>query len=338
MTSDHPSPTTSDLPSPQPSADVDRLLAAADDEPVRIPEWMRQPQEEHPLTRSERVRLGWERHSGKVLGGTGGLLVLALFAVLGTIGHGVFERVRDVRDPAPEPVPTSAVGSPRDHFAGTPATTFAAGELGIVLPTATAQGPFTGAQVRAALEKVRQALIQSRLDTAMLVGDKEPFLALLAPDARRDLMPDFDNGVFLNYATRLDSYADWEPDIRVKGTLSVRATKDPDGIRVLEVTSRFAWVYPFDVVRKAPPGTGLVVIRDTVVWHVPHPQDVRASSRGLWLVSADATASNADCARLGDGFVTVEPWMEGYGRRATPGEDPDDVFDLDKPARATEQC
>ncbi|MEV0004514.1 hypothetical protein AB0H28_19840 [Micromonospora sp. NPDC050980] len=77
--------------------------------------------------------------------------------------------------------------------------------------------------------------------------------------------------------------------------------------------TEYVWMYAFDVPRTTPGRAGIATIRDRVVWEVPRPKGLPAAERGLWLVSAEATTSNADCARLGEGFFVVEPWMGGPG-------------------------
>jgi hypothetical protein len=337
MTSDHPSPTTSDLPSPQPSADVDRLFAAADDEPVRIPEWMRQPQEEHPLTRSERIRLGWERHSGKVLGGIGGLLALALLGTLGWSGFAFARRVHDGgpvlpgRTASPGPRPTDGSGNSLGPFVATPAEHFAEGEAAITLPAARATAPFTVQQVAGGLAKVKRGLVEGRLDLNMLSDDPQPFLALLAPDARAAVRDDLAQGANLGYATRImdDAEPAWKygDGIRGRGGVEYRSTVDRDGVRVLEITTRFFWVYSFDLWRPQayPPGAELVTVRDEVVWHLPYPADVRPTSRGLWIDSTAVTVLNASCAAMRKGFIDLAP-EEPLRRRSAPAPT-GDVYD-----------
>lgn len=266
-----------------------------------------------PLTRGERARLTWARHRGKLLVGFVALVLLGLLGATAVVGRHVVDRVRSAPQTTASPVPTSAVGEPRDLFAGTAAADFATGERAIVLPAAAAQGPFTAAQVRAALIAVRRALVAARVDLGMLLGDPEPFLALLAPDNRRERAVDFTGNAFLHYATRVDSHNPAADDPRAKGTITYRATTNDSGIPMLEITTEYVWVYPYDIPRTTPGEAGLVAIRDRVVWHVPRADAVRPSERGLWLVSAQATTSNADCVRLEEGFLAVEPWRGGRG-------------------------
>ncbi|MGS2614635.1 hypothetical protein ACVCAH_08910 [Micromonospora sp. LZ34] len=323
-----------------PHGDAGGAVQFAETAPVRLPDWMRPPESEHRPVGLDRVRFAWARHNGALVVGLGIALALAMLAGGGWLVLRTADGYRTaVASPtqSPTPLPSSAVGMPRDLFAGTPAASFPKREDAVVLPAATAQGPFTAAQVRAALESVRAALVQSRLETNMLVGDVEPFLARLAPDARKQLRPHFEDGSFLHYATRMESRSGWEFDIRAQGRIAYRATRI-EGIRLLEVTTEFVWVYSFDVARKAPPGAGLVAIRDRVVWHVPHPSDVPAAGRGVWLASARAVTWNADCGWLGDGWVQVASWLPDLHGERPPGGDPGDIFDLDAPAPTRTRC
>lgn len=209
--------------------------AFADVAPVRLPDWMRPPEAEHRPAGMDRVRFAWARHNGALVVGLGIALALAMLAgggwlVLRTADG--YRAATSAPTQSPTPLPSSEVGMPRDLFAGTPAAAFPSAEDAVVLPAATAQGPFTAAQVRAALASVRAALVESRLETNMLVGDVEPFLARLAPDARKQLRPHFEDSSFLRYATRMESRSGWEPDIRAQGRISYRATR-AEGVRLL---------------------------------------------------------------------------------------------------------
>ncbi|MEU2662775.1 hypothetical protein [Micromonospora sp. NPDC007220] len=333
-------PPAADQQPPASAAEGRREVLFAEAEPVRLPDWMRSPGPEHQPTGLDRVRFFQARHNGPLTVGFAFALALLMIVAAGWMVVQVadWRRTATVAPSASAtPEPISAVGTPRDLFAGTPAASFALREKAIVLPAATAQGPFDKVQVRAALDSVRKALIESRLETAMLVGDTEPFLGLLAPDSRAEMRPHFDNSRFLHVATRIGSQADWEYDIRAQGRISYRA-RTVAGVRLLEVTTEFVWTYPFDVMRRAPAGAGLVAVRDRVVWQVPHPKDVPASSRGLWLASAKAVTWNADCAWLRDGWVNVMQWLPDLHGPRVPGGDPGDFFDLAAPMASTSRC
>ncbi|WBB72230.1 hypothetical protein O7602_21255 [Micromonospora sp. WMMD1128] len=298
-------------------AEPDPHLVATRGDGVRLPSWMTGEDAATPLTRGERFRLRWRRQRGKRHVALVAVLALALIGGTVVLGRVTVDRIRagtaaTSSSLSPSPPPISQVGEPRDLFAGTVGADFAVGEAGIVLPRATAQGPFTAREVGAALSRVRAALVQARLDLSMIVGDPEPFLALLAPATRDRLRPDFDGAAFLNYATRSDSRQHPE-ETRVRGDMRYRATTAEDGTPVLEITTEYVWMYAYDVARTAPGRAGLATIRDRVVWFVPRPDGLPAARRGLWLVSAEAATNNVDCARLAEGFFVVQSWVGGSG-------------------------
>ncbi|MFI6233115.1 hypothetical protein ACIBD9_06105 [Micromonospora sp. NPDC050784] len=329
---EHTSPEPVDPPPPP--------AAVAEVNPVQLPEWLRASQTEHQPTGWDRVRFFSARHNGALLLGLG--LVLALLMVIGgvvlvgRVADGVQADAAATPTASPTP-PLSRVGEPRDLFAGSPAASFAPGEEAVRMPAAKGTGPFTATQVRTALESVRKALIKSRLDTSMFMGDPEPFLALLAPDARERLRSDFTSNTFLRYATRMASPSEWEPGARADGRVSYRATKE-NGIRLLEVSTEFVWAYPFKVDLRAPAGASVVALRDRVVWQVPHPGDVQASSTGLWIGSAEAITWNADCGQLREGWVREQYWLADLHGKRIPAGDPGTIFDLDAPVPTTTRC
>lgn len=301
-----------------PPTDPDEPSVATRGESVPLPSWMTGADAAEPLTRGERTRLVWARHRGKLLVGFVALLALGLLGATALLGRVTVERVRAGTRPTASPVatstvPTSRIGEPRDLFAGTPAEDFQVGAAAIVLPSAAPQGRFSAAEVRAALAQVRKALVAARLDLAMQVGDAEPFLALLAPDSRRERAHDFEGPEFLHYATRIGTHGPRSDEVRAQGTMRYRATRNDAGVPVLEITTEYVWVYAFDIPRTTPDAAGLAAIRDKVVWHVPPADAVPARERGLWLVSAQAGTSNVDCSSLAEGFFTVQPWMGGPG-------------------------
>ncbi|MEV1016320.1 hypothetical protein AB0I89_08635 [Micromonospora sp. NPDC049801] len=314
--------------------------AVAEVNPVALPEWMNSARTEHQPAGWDRVRFFSARHNGALMLGLGLLLAVAMVGGGLVIVDRLADNVRTSTSATPTPSGTAAVsrvGEPRDLFAGSPAASFAPGEQAVRMPTAKATGPFTEAQVGAALETVRKGLIESRLDTSMLSGDPEPFLRLLAPDIREHLRSDFTGNAFLRYATRMASPSDWELGIRADGRVSYRATTE-NGTRMLEVSTEFVWAYPFDVDLRAPAGASVVALRDRVVWQVPHPEDVPASTRGLRIVSAKLVTWNADCGKLREGWVQEQFWVADTHGDRIPAGDPGTIFDLDAPPPTTVRC
>ncbi|WP_432904692.1 hypothetical protein ACQP1S_07850 [Micromonospora matsumotoense] len=340
-------------PSPEAAeSPLDRYAVATADEPVRIPSWMREPEVEHELTRSERLRLRWGRHGGTLLGAVGALLVLVLVGGLALGGFGLVQRVHDGAPLLPQrgatsppaPRPTDDSGNSLGPFVATPAEAYAEGAAAVVPPAARTTGPFTAKQVADGLAKVRRALVEGRLQSRMLDGDPDGFLAVLAPQSRDSVRRDLAAGANLGFASRVADKADpgLDPDeeVRARGTMTYRSTTAEGGVRALEITTRFVWVYPFDLWRPQayPPGAELVTLRDEAVWLLPYPDDVDPGGRGLWLSSARVTLQNASCPAMERGFLALAE-AEPLRRRTAPVPTPtSDVYDESWRAGDGEEC
>ena len=187
-------------------------------------------------------------------------------------------------------------GDVGDPFSGTPAESFADGEAGIQLPEAQAAGDFRLEEVAGALEQVRAALIASRIDSRMLVSrDPVTFIEMMSPATHDFLWDEFDSDNFGYFASQLASGAELAVATpRVEGTVTYHATLDSGGIRVIEISTSFVWAYAFEVPADSEVD-GIVVVRDQLVWHLPHEDDVSPEATGLWLWEGEAYAWGIDC-------------------------------------------
>jgi hypothetical protein len=208
-------------------------------------------------------------------------------------------------------------------FGGTPAAAYPAGVAGITLPKAVKTGVFSATDVSKALTSVQKALIAARLDKQMLVNrNLDPFLKLMALDARADLRKDFTSDTFATYATQIATGSKLAPQTpRVKGRITYRATKASDGVRVIEVITNFVWVYPFVAPGQAP-GDDIVVMHDEVTWQFPDVNDVSSTGRGLWIDHAQSYGSNIDCAQFNKGYLAPGTTQTASG----PTEDPNAIY------------
>ncbi|GHJ55949.1 hypothetical protein Nm8I071_52560 [Nonomuraea sp. TT08I-71] len=330
MTDDRPESTPPRHPAPTPGHRPG---------PPAAPQWPRQPPPGVVGPGRDGGPRNWRgRLSGSLLTGVTALLLLAF---VGVVGGAVLVSMPSARGrpvvfptfgppsgaPAPSPTPAATSAAPpraSGPFDGTPAAGFPQGQAGIVLPAAKRTGPFTEKQVAAALAKVRKVLVTARLDRQFMTGDDaEPLVRQFARDARAGMRKAFASDTFAAYATRLAPGARLTADQpRVRGRISYRATKDDDGIRILAVTTNFVWSYAFRTSSTAP-GDALVVVHDTVVWSMPHPDDVESSSTGLWIEDANSYAANVDCAAYDKGLLDL-----GHQSFDGPdGPDLDAVFD-----------
>jgi hypothetical protein len=238
-------------------------------------------------------------------------------------------------DPSAEPSRAPSPTESPSPFDGTPAEEFAEGADGIVLPEAEAVGDFTADQVAEALEQVRDALIAARIDRSMLIDhDPEPFLAVLAVDLQPALSEVFDSADFAAFATQVAEDAVLAPlPPRVVGSISYRTTTaGAQETEVIEMKTRFSWVYAFEATDPEASGD-LVVVRDELVWRMQFGEPWLETSRGLWLVSETSRAWGADCDTLAEG--TLLPDGESA---ASLAEGADEIFDPEQPLETVETC
>jgi hypothetical protein len=272
-----------------------------------------------------------KRTAAKLLSGLGSVVVIVLIvgaikvvpSLLNTSG-GSSHPTAAV--PSGDSATSTASAAPTQPFQDTPAATYPEAEAGITMPAAKAVTGFTKAQVAAGLEKVKAALIAARLDPRMLVQrDNSKLIGMLAQDARSGIRKDFTDGQFFMYATQIAPGFTLTGDkVRVKGRVTFRATKEND-IRLLEVITKFVWVYPFSGELKEP-GDHLVIVQDEVHWVIPVEADVEKSSRGLWINSAESFASNIDCVLLDKSLLALgKPQVIPGGGN----QDEDAMFDPD---------
>jgi hypothetical protein len=257
--------------------------------------------------------------------------VLVLVAA-GLAGTRLFGLWGSDSDPEAQPGP-GPTGTP-SPFAGTPAEDFAEGADGIELPPAEAVGEYTAEQVADALEQVREALIAARLDESMLVEhDPSTFLATLAPDHRQTHQLAFDSTSFAEYATQVADDAQLAPVVpRVEGSLSYEAATAEGDLPVIEVTTRFVWVYAFEAGR-AQTGGDLVVVRDELTWVFQEGYPWTEESQGLWLADEAAGVWGADCGLAGDGELLPDD-----DPVATLTERAEVIFDPEQPLDGAGSC
>jgi hypothetical protein len=264
------------------------------------------------------------------------LLILAVALVIVLVAAGVVgTRIFGVWGDEPEPQATASPSpAARSPYAGTPAEDFPEGADGIVLPPAEPAGDFTAEQVADALEQVRAALIAARLDSSMLVEhDPAGFLATLAPDLRQALGDVFGTEGANSFATQVAEDAELAAvPPRVTGTISYETT--PAGAQdteVIEITTRFAWVYAFEGADQAA-GSDLVAIRDQIVWRMQIGEPWLDESQGLWLFEQASRAWGADCDTYTEGQILPD------SEPATLAEGADAIFDPEEPLDVAGGC
>jgi len=225
--------------------------------------------------------------------------------------------------------------APSNPFEGTAAESYPAGEAGIIVPTATAVDGFTEAEVAAALDTVRQALIAGRLDERMLLDhDRTTLRSLFSRLGAEDLDLMFEEKLGGIVATMIaPGYELTDDPIRVSGTMTFTGVV-MDDIRWLEVHTQYVWVYPFTGELKTP-GDHLVTLKDDLYWLFPAAEDVVPEDVGMYLDGRSTSyAHNIDCDLLDQDLIALGKPQFGIG----PDVDPDDVMDPNSPVNLPDTC
>lgn len=176
---------------------------------------------------------------------------LVVIGVLGLIVAGgvlVAQRARpDVIATAPPTTGTVMTQAPAvdlsQPFVNTPAAGWADGAAGIVSPAPAPVGSYSADHVAAAYDRVRQLLVTSRLDAAVLKGhDVARVLSQLAPNAREQWDLSHPSTQAYLVATRVADGFDLLPvQPKVTGTMS--AAQDPQGALVVHTNFLFAYAF-----------------------------------------------------------------------------------------------
>ncbi|WP_426511762.1 hypothetical protein ACPPVO_14705 [Dactylosporangium sp. McL0621] len=230
---------------------------------------------------------------------------------------------------------SSASARPTGPFVGTPAEAYAKGAAGISLPPATAVTGFTAAQVDAALQQVRAALVAGRLEPAMTVGhDSSGLLKLLAPNDRKPVGAWFGSTDFSSVATWIDPAVKLDPaeEPRVSGRVTFSSAR-VDDIQTLQVTTNFVWVYAFKGTESP-----IAVVHDEVRWDFPKTDRLRNDDKGMWIGESRSYMAWIDCAAAGKGLLAPTP----PNRTAVPGspdtEDQNSYLRADRSLDIPDDC
>lgn len=227
-------------------------------------------------------------------------------------------------------------------FIGTPAAEWADGEAGVVAPAAAAIGPFTAQQVADGYAKVRQAVITSRLDRAVLEQhDVERYLTQLAKDSQKNMRPVFgtDPHEAHAYATRLAAGHKLLPAVpKVKGRMWAEQGTRPGE---LVVHTNFVFAYAFQAGEDAK----LADVMDIVAvdrWDTDYSVltgKYAPSSLGIWPVRSQGFTYSMGCEALRAGYL-APAYSERRANAAVnaPPKDRTTYFDPASTLPATSTC
>lgn len=240
--------------------------------------------------------------------------------------------------------PTRQVaGTPLDlthPFANTPAAGWPDGAAGIQVPAATPVGGHRTAEVAAALDRTRQALIAAHLDTRMLVNhDPTNYLALLAVNIRGPERAAL-TGAGLAHdggeVTMIASGFTLLPiPVKVSGGMSVSTDQHDQ----LVVHANYVFAYPF-----APADSSSITVPGQIV-AVQHVQadftvvtgaNYATGDWGLWPTRSASYYESMACAASERGYLAPEYSQPHTGR--PPAEDPDSYYAPSHPMRIAATC
>lgn len=222
--------------------------------------------------RKQRRQARMRRHSGKVVS------AIAL-VVIGATLFGFYQAGKFGELSLPEVnLPRTGVNV-QTPFAGTPAEQWPSGEAGIVVPDANP-----------AFEKVKQAIIASRMDPALISEHKpDRFLAMLAPE-----MSDHVAKEVRAWTTHLKPGTKLLPNgIRVSGKMTLG---EKDGYPA--VTTDYVFAYAFE-----PPDPKQLFDQMDIVAVTRKQMTYTVTPEGLWLSDADGFMYSIACKAAEDDYL-----------------------------------
>jgi hypothetical protein len=211
---------------------------------------------------------------------------------------------------------------PVDVFEGSPATAYADGADGIVLPTAAPIGRYSKKQVADALDQAKQFLVAANLDPQVLLG-ASPDRVLQMMDPKESLRDEFIKGLshanyhndptyivtrFAKAETKFASQV-----VKVHGSIAPALDKAGN----LQVKADFLFVYGV----AAADGSGQPtreVVRRVLTTTVLDPSRYGVTPGKLWIDDYTDQVDNSPCG-INDGFL--HPWFPGAAKSppTTPG-------------------
>ncbi|HVK21872.1 MAG TPA: hypothetical protein VM677_10975 [Actinokineospora sp.] len=269
------------------------------------------------------------------------MVLVAVIAVLMLMVRvGLFDKVLAGSGAPADSEPTVSASYTFDKskpFTHTPAESWADGAAGITVPPAMQIGEFTAEQVADITGKVRDALVASRLDRSLLVGhDPSRYLAMLAPDIRKELQPLFGTGGEPRAQALVSLIADGNPLLPVEPKVSGKMTAEAGGPGELVVHTNYVFAYAFETPAANDPMDAIVVVRAEVdyVWRSGGWRWTE-SSQGLWYAGVGGYGYAISCEAYKKGFLAPS-FRDGTVVHKTPGRDRDSYFDpaADLPAES----
>jgi hypothetical protein len=220
-------------------------------------------------------------------------------------------------------------------YTGTPAAGWSDGEAGFAPPAAAPVGAYQAEQVADAYAKVRQVLIEARLDRKVIeTHDPEPYLTLLAPDSAANLRSDF-LGEQL-FTTKIAKEVRLLPvPPKVNGKMS--ASVDGDGSLVVHTDYVVAYAFHTDKPEQLRQALEVVAIVRAQADYTLYDKRWAKTSQGLFLTNIHGYTYSMACGPAKKGFLAPL-----YSERAPDGptasREPKDYFDPNQTLSVENGC
>ncbi|MGX7827398.1 hypothetical protein ACTG9Q_20165 [Actinokineospora sp. 24-640] len=310
---------------------------------VQDAEWRRRVRESAQADVRAMLRATRRRRAERWLV-TATVLVAILAVLMLLVGVGMFDRAPRAAEPGPTG-PSGALTQTVDvsaPFARTPAATWADGVAGVTVPAPMQVGEFSADEVAAATGQVRQAVIASRLDRAMLVRhDPSAYLALLAPDSRKQLEPLFGTGLEPQAQALVSLIAPETPLLSAEPKVTGGMTVEAGGPDELVVHTNFLFAYAFepeDPSAITDPMDIIVVVRAEVDYVLRKGERWVSSSQGLWYGHVGGFGYSIACDWYKKGFLAPAFRDRALTRVPTPRQDRAAYFDPKSELPAESGC
>lgn len=202
---------------------------------------------------------------------------------------------------------TGAPGIPNvgggDPFSGSPAQAWPSADTGVIMPPATTAGPYTAAQVSAALGLAHRYILLTRADTRVVVGHQVQLLtALMSPEQLTGAGIKTTGPDSILQPTLLAPGNKLSAPIRVNGTVHAAYHPDDVGNPMLQVTTNLVWAYPLTPQPGVTALTGTIALRHDQMTLDLYPAEPRLKGK-VFVEQIQGYQSNIDCEYADEGLL-----------------------------------
>jgi hypothetical protein len=232
-------------------------------------------------------------------------------------------------------VPVPATVRPADPFAGSPAATYPDGAAGIVPPAAKKAGPFSAAQVGAALTRAKAYLVAVDLDPGTLRGNPTAsIVTLLEPDSRKLVLDSVASPSKKNDPVTIMTRFPPREAVLATGTIKVHGTMSYRVVKGNQLVVHLDYVAVYAVRPPTRDETTRVIVRRVIelsTW-----SDGRIPAGTFWLGVTTSYSGNVRCTP-DDGWLHPD-FPSGRTGRPGPSGPVHDPYDQSRDPRGEADC